>query len=53
MKQHNDALASYDRALALNPKYASAMSNRSVVLREMGRDLEASEAARRAKALGA
>ena len=42
----------YDRALAINPTYALAWSNKATLLRALGRAREAKEAERRAKELG-
>ena len=44
-------MASYDRAIALNPDYAGAYSNRGVVLREIGRHEEALASFERALAI--
>jgi tetratricopeptide (TPR) repeat protein len=43
-----EALAEFDRALAINPDYAEAHLNRSIVLHEAGRYGEAQEAMERA-----
>jgi DNA-directed RNA polymerase specialized sigma24 family protein len=48
----DEALAAYDRALALDPNDAVAWYNKGVALRKMGRAREAEQAARRAKELG-
>ena len=41
-KEHfQEALARYDRALALRPDYVEALYNRGILLSEMGRDQEA------------
>ena len=39
--QHSEALASFDKAIALNPNNGLAWSNRGVSLRALGRNLEA------------
>jgi tetratricopeptide (TPR) repeat protein len=39
--QHDEAIADYDRALALNPKYAAALINRANAYRGKGRDDQA------------
>jgi predicted O-linked N-acetylglucosamine transferase (SPINDLY family) len=41
MRRPAEALASYERALALEPSYAAAHNNRGVLLQESGRPLEA------------
>ena len=41
MKRHEEALASYDRAIALRPGYANAHFNRGTVLKKLGRREEA------------
>ncbi|GAA4333884.1 tetratricopeptide repeat protein [Variovorax defluvii] len=53
LDQPERALASYDRALAADPKLAQAWSNRGGILREMHRHEEAAEAFRQALAHGA
>lgn len=50
--RHDDALASFDRALALNPRYVEAHLNRSVLLSSMGRGDEAARGVAHARALG-
>jgi tetratricopeptide (TPR) repeat protein len=47
------ALAGFDTALKLNPRYVDAHLNRAVVLSDMGRDADAAAAMREAQALGA
>lgn len=42
------ALAEFDRALALNPRYLEALIHRGLVLNELGRTAEAEESFRRA-----
>lgn len=42
------ALAEFDRALALNPRYLEALIHRGLVLNELGRSAEAEECFRRA-----
>jgi tetratricopeptide (TPR) repeat protein len=42
------ALAEFDRALALNPRYLEALIHRGLVLNELGRSAEAEESFRRA-----
>jgi len=37
LKRFDDALASYDRALAIKPDYAEALNNRDAALRETKR----------------
>jgi tetratricopeptide (TPR) repeat protein len=41
LRRHEDALASYDRAIALRPDFAQAYSNRGLVLTDMERHEEA------------
>ena len=41
MKSFDEALESYDKALAVKPDYAEALNNRAVVLQSMGRMNEA------------
>ena len=41
LKRYDDALASYDRALAIKPKFAEALNNRGGVLRDLERYDEA------------
>jgi len=41
LNRHGDALAGYDRALRINPSYASAHCNRGVALEALGRTTEA------------
>jgi Tfp pilus assembly protein PilF len=50
--QSADALAEFDRALALNPKYVDAHLNRAVTLNEMGRYDDAVAAFAAAQGLG-
>jgi tetratricopeptide (TPR) repeat protein len=50
--QPADALAEYDRALALNPKYVDAHLNRAVTLNELGRYDDAVTAFAAAQGLG-
>jgi len=47
-----DALAEFDRALALNPRYVDAHLNRAVTLSDLGRGDEATRAFAEAQALG-
>lgn len=49
--RREDALASYDRALALDPRHAEAFNNRGAALHELKRDAEALESYDRALAL--
>jgi predicted O-linked N-acetylglucosamine transferase (SPINDLY family) len=51
LKQYDEALASYDRALALAPDSVEALNNRGNVLREIGDSHAAVESYRRAVAL--
>jgi tetratricopeptide (TPR) repeat protein len=51
--RREDALASFDRALALNPRYVDALLNRAVTLNELGRADEAADAFAAAQQLGA
>jgi len=46
--QPERALAEFDRALALNPRYLEALVHRGLVLNELGRSAEAEESFRRA-----
>lgn len=48
----DDALASFDAALALNPRYVEAHLNRAVLLNDSGRTEEAREAFEMAEQLG-
>lgn len=50
--RHDDALAAFDRSLALNPRYVEAHLNRSVLLSTMGRGDEAAHGVAFARALG-
>jgi tetratricopeptide (TPR) repeat protein len=50
--QPDDALAEFDRALALNPKYVDAHLNRAVTLNELGRYDDAAAAFAAAQGLG-
>jgi tetratricopeptide (TPR) repeat protein len=49
LKRHQEEVAAYDRALALDPNYANAWNNKATALRGLGRT---DEAERRAKELG-
>ena len=49
LKRYDEALAAYDRALALDPKYAFAWNNKGIALRALGREAEAQEAERHAR----
>jgi len=51
--QRAEALAEFDRALELNPRYVDALLNRAVTLNELGRTDEASAAFGAAQGLGA
>jgi tetratricopeptide (TPR) repeat protein len=46
------ALAAFDRALELNPRYVDAHLHRGIVLAELGKELEATEAFTRAREAG-
>jgi Tfp pilus assembly protein PilF len=48
----DEALASFDAAIKLNPRYVEAHLNRSIVLSDLGRPKEAEEALARAHELG-
>src|SRR5690348_2948892 len=50
--QPEPALAQLDRALALNPQYVEALVHRALVLNELGREVEADAAFRRAAQVG-
>jgi len=50
--QPENALAQLDRALALNPRYVEALIHRALVLNELGREVEATAALRRAGQVG-
>jgi tetratricopeptide (TPR) repeat protein len=52
INQGERALAAFDRALQLNPRYVEALINRGVVLAELGRDDEASAAFTAARGCG-
>ncbi|MGD0484908.1 MAG: tetratricopeptide repeat protein [Gemmatimonadales bacterium] len=51
--QREEALAEFDRALALNPRYVDAHLNRAVTLNDLGRSDEATAAFAAAQGLGA
>jgi len=51
--RQEDALAAFDEALRLNPRYVEAHLNRAVCLNHLGRLVEAQEAMGRAAELGA
>jgi len=51
--RQEDALAEFDRALDLNPRYVDAILNRAVTLSDLGRADEATEAFRSAQVFGA
>jgi tetratricopeptide (TPR) repeat protein len=51
--QKDEALAEFDVALKLNPRYVDAQLNRAVTLSDMGRGDEAAKAFAEAQALGA
>jgi tetratricopeptide (TPR) repeat protein len=51
--RQEDALAAFNEALRLNPRYVEAHLNRAVVLNHLGRTSEASESMSRAAELGA
>ncbi|MGE5092965.1 MAG: tetratricopeptide repeat protein [Bacillota bacterium] len=53
LAQPERALAEFDRALALNPRYIEALIHRGLVLNEMGRTEEAQETFSRAAAIDA
>ncbi len=53
ISQPAEALAQFDRALALNPKYVDALLNRAVTLNELGRYEDAVAAFKAAQGLGA
>lgn len=46
----DDALAEFDRALTINPRYVEALLHRGVVLNQLGRTAEAEETLGRARA---
>jgi len=50
--QPDNALAQFDRALQLNPRYVEALIHRAIVLNELGREDEADAMFRRAAQLG-
>ena len=50
--QPEPALAQLDRALVLNPQYVEALVHRALVLNELGREVEADAAFRRAAQVG-
>src|SRR5436309_604376 len=50
--QPDNALAQFDRALQLNPRYVEALIHRAIVLNELGREDEADAMFRRAGRLG-
>jgi tetratricopeptide (TPR) repeat protein len=51
--RREDALAEFDTALQLNPRYVDAILNRTVTLSDLGRSEEATDAFRSAQRLGA
>lgn len=51
--QPEQALAQFDRALHLNPRYVEALIHRGLVLNEAGREEEAAASLRRASQIGA
>lgn len=51
LDQPEQALAAFDQAVQLNPKYVEAHIHRGLVLNQLGRSSEAEEAFRRASAL--
>jgi tetratricopeptide (TPR) repeat protein len=51
LKQYEEALPAYDRALALDPDYEAAWYNKSEILRTLGRTVEADAARQRADEL--
>ncbi len=51
--RREEAIAEFDRSLALNPRYVDAHLNRAITLSDLGRSDEAAEAFRAAQALGA
>ncbi|MBA2626559.1 MAG: tetratricopeptide repeat protein, partial [Gemmatimonadales bacterium] len=53
LTQPERALAEFDRALALNPRYIEALIHRGLVLNELGRSDEAQETFNRAAAVDA
>src|SRR2546425_7770063 len=50
--QPDNALAQFDRALQLNPRYVEALIHRAIVLNELGREQEADAMFRRAAEVG-
>ena len=53
LERRDEALASFDRALLLNPRYVDATLNRAITLSDLGRGDEAADAFRAAQTLGA
>jgi len=53
VSRRDDALAEFDRALKLNPRYVDAHLNRAIVLADLGRADEARAAFEQAQQLGA
>ncbi len=51
-ESHENALKSFDEAIRLNPRYVEAHLNRSIVLSDMGRAPEATDALAKAQELG-
>ncbi len=51
--RREEAVAEFDRSLALNPRYVDAHLNRAITLSDLGRSDEAAEAFRSAQDLGA
>lgn len=51
-ESRDEALAAFDEAIRLNPRYVEAHLNRAIVLSDVGRDSEAEEAIARAQELG-
>jgi tetratricopeptide (TPR) repeat protein len=52
LRRFDEAFAAYERALALDPRYARAWKNKGIDLRSAGRETEAQETRRRARELG-
>src|SRR5690606_25167478 len=50
LERNTDALAEFDRAISLNPRYLEAQLHRGLVLNQLGRGAEAAEAFEAARA---
>jgi tetratricopeptide (TPR) repeat protein len=53
VERPHDALAAFEEALKINPRYVEALLNRAVLLNQLGREQEAQDAMSRAAEFGA